>query len=232
MQKKINETRISFPWSVDTRSPSQLSLTSDTPVDVQSIAPSDDFGGLTRQELRDAMSEALNRKRQHSIPASYSVENMTHRDSWTGRLDFLLSCIGFAVGLGNIWRFPYLCYKSGGGAFLIPYTFFLITCGLPLFFLEVSYGQFGSLSPISVWRMSPLFRGLGYGMVIISAIVCIYYNVIIAWNFYFLFSSFSGVLPWTLCDQSWNTPHCMVLRNSSLSGNGTQSVLASSEFWE
>ena len=82
-----------------------------------------------------------------------------NREGWGGKMDFILTCIGYAVGLGNIWRFPYLCYKSGGGAFFIPYTIFLLLCGIPLFFMEVTYGQFSSLSPVAIWRVAPLFKG-------------------------------------------------------------------------
>ncbi|XP_061183571.1 sodium- and chloride-dependent GABA transporter 1-like isoform X1 [Saccostrea echinata] len=137
-------------------------------------------------------------------------KKIQERDGWKGRLDFIMTCIGYAVGLGNIWRFPYLCYKSGGGAFFIPYVMFLVLCGVPLFFLEASYGQFSSLSPISVWRMCPLFKGVGVGMVMVSAIVCIYYNVIVAWTLYFLYMSFRAVLPWSTCDNDWNTENCVV----------------------
>ncbi|GFN78067.1 sodium- and chloride-dependent glycine transporter 1-like [Plakobranchus ocellatus] len=157
------------------------------------------------------------------------------RENWSGKLDFLLSCIGFAVGLGNIWRFPYLCYSSGGGAFLFPYLTFLIVCALPLFFLETSYGQFSSLSPITVWRICPLFKGIGYGMVIISGIVCVYYNIIITWTFYYLFSSMQATLPWSTCGNWWNTPACVVPgATSNVSDNGPieNAMTASEEFWE
>ncbi|KAK6172241.1 hypothetical protein SNE40_015946 [Patella caerulea] len=134
---------------------------------------------------------------------------MKERENWGGKLDFILTCIGYAVGLGNIWRFPYLCYKSGGGAFFIPYIIFLVVCGVPLFFMEVSYGQFSSLSPISAWRMSPLFKGVGIGMVMVSTIVCVYYNVIIAWTLYYLVVSFQAILPWSNCNNEWNTDYCI-----------------------
>lgn len=161
------------------------------------------------------------------------------RENWTGRLDFLLSCIGYAVGLGNIWRFPYLCYSSGGGAFLVPYAVFLVLCALPLFFMETSYGQFSSLSPITVWRICPLFKGIGYGMVIITGIVCVYYNIIITWTFFFVFSSMHSTLPWGRCDNSWNTDTCVgdgstwnksAFENKTLTDSkGTPSSV---EFWE
>ncbi|XP_076446150.1 sodium-dependent proline transporter-like isoform X2 [Babylonia areolata] len=145
-----------------------------------------------------------------SMSSSSSLDDKEDRGTWTGRMDFLLSCIGFAVGLGNIWRFPYLCYKSGGGAFLVPYVVFLVLCGMPLFFMEITYGQFASLSPITVWRISPLFKGVGYGMVIISGIVCVYYNIIITWTFYYLFMSMRKVLPWSDCDNAWNDERCVL----------------------
>ncbi|KAK7469919.1 hypothetical protein BaRGS_00036082, partial [Batillaria attramentaria] len=94
-------------------------------------------------------------------------------------------------------------------AFFIPYCLFLALCGLPLFFMEVSYGQFSSLSPLAIWRICPLFKGVGIGMVMVSSIVCIYYNVIIAWTIYYLFMSFRATLPWSHCKNSWNSENCI-----------------------
>ncbi|XP_037070121.1 sodium- and chloride-dependent glycine transporter 1-like [Pollicipes pollicipes] len=159
------------------------------------------------------------------------------RGNWTGKLDFFLSCVGYAVGLGNIWRFPYLCYRSGGGAFLIPYFTFLLLCGMPLFMMELAFGQFANQGPISVWRISPIFKGLGYGMVLISGIVCIYYNVIITWTLYYMYLTFRSVLPWSTCGNWWNTDNC-VTRHINNTGNGTfnaslhpERTTASEEFW-
>lgn len=142
------------------------------------------------------------------------------RGNWTGKLDFFLSCVGYAVGLGNIWRFPIMCYRNGGATFLIPYLFFMVVCGIPLFALEVCYGQFSSLSPVTAWRMSPLFKGIGYGMVIISAVVCIYYNIIITWTFFYLFASVTTKLPWSDCSGDWTTSMCR--DGTSMQGNNTE----------
>ncbi|KAM7535395.1 hypothetical protein Aperf_G00000091680 [Anoplocephala perfoliata] len=129
-----------------------------------------------------------------------------NRVTWGGKIEFILSSVSYAVGLGNVWRFPYLCHKNGGGAFLIPYAIMLAFVGLPLFFLEFAFGQFASLGPISIWSVSPLFRGIGYAMVAVSWIISLYYNVIVSQALLYLFYSFNSVLPWTFCNNTWNDP--------------------------
>ncbi|XP_017675151.1 PREDICTED: sodium- and chloride-dependent neutral and basic amino acid transporter B(0+) isoform X1 [Lepidothrix coronata] len=145
-------------------------------------------------------------KDSRSSDGSDGDENK-ERGNWSSKGDYLLSMVGYAVGLGNVWRFPYLTYQNGGGAFLIPYTLMLALAGLPLFFMECSLGQFASQGPIYVWRILPLFQGVGFTMVIISAFVSVYYNVIIAYAIYYLFASFQKVLPWSECF-SWADEFC------------------------
>jgi len=136
-------------------------------------------------------------------------EEVVERGNWTGKLDFLLSCLGYAVGLGNVWRFPYLCFKHGGGAFLIPYTIMLIFIGIPCFFLEISIGQYAALGPVTIYSsLSPLFKGLGFANFMASCFVGLYYNMIIAWTIYYLFASFTSQLPWDTCDNDFNTQYC------------------------
>uniref|UniRef100_A0A7N6A2Q9 Transporter n=1 Tax=Anabas testudineus TaxID=64144 RepID=A0A7N6A2Q9_ANATE len=129
-----------------------------------------------------------------------------HREQWSSRVEFILAVAGHIVGLGNVWRFPYLCYKNGGGAFFIPYVLFLFTCGIPLFFLETSLGQYTSQGGITCWKkICPLFEGLGYGSQVVVLYTGVYYIIILAWAFLYLFSSFRSDLPWVSCHNSWNT---------------------------
>ncbi|XP_054836618.1 sodium- and chloride-dependent glycine transporter 1 [Eublepharis macularius] len=130
------------------------------------------------------------------------------RGNWGNQIEFVLTSVGYAVGLGNVWRFPYLCYRNGGGAFMFPYFIMLVFCGIPLFFMELSFGQFASQGCLGVWRVSPMFKGVGYGMMVVSTYIGIYYNVVICIAFYYFFSSMTRVLPWTYCNNPWNTPDC------------------------
>uniref|UniRef100_T1KFZ1 Transporter n=1 Tax=Tetranychus urticae TaxID=32264 RepID=T1KFZ1_TETUR len=141
------------------------------------------------------------------------VENK--REEWDKKIDFLFSIIGFAVDLANVWRFPYLCYKNGGGVFLIPYTLMLLFGALPLFFLELSLGQFAKSGPINVWdKMYPAAKGVGYCAVLISWYVSFYYNVIIGWTIYYIIVTLtSDLLPWQHCDNEWNTKGCFAVNN-------------------
>uniref|UniRef100_A0A8B9CKK7 Transporter n=1 Tax=Anser brachyrhynchus TaxID=132585 RepID=A0A8B9CKK7_9AVES len=141
------------------------------------------------------------------------------RGNWGNQIEFVLTSVGYAVGLGNVWRFPYLCYRNGGGAFMFPYFIMLVFCGIPLFFMELSFGQFASQGCLGVWRVSPMFKGVGYGMMVVSTYIGIYYNVVICIAFYYFFVSMTRVLPWTYCSNAWNTPDCVGVLDGNLSSH-------------
>ncbi|XP_068085176.1 sodium- and chloride-dependent glycine transporter 2-like [Anabrus simplex] len=131
------------------------------------------------------------------------------RVGWSHPLEFILSGINYAVGLGNVWRFPYLVYRNGGGAFLVPYVIMLFTMGLPILFLESAIGQYTSQGPIfAFYRMSPIFQGTGFCSLVVIYIISIYYHVITAWTLFYMFHSFTSELPWGSCDNVYNTPYC------------------------
>ncbi|XP_008431050.1 sodium- and chloride-dependent transporter XTRP3 isoform X2 [Poecilia reticulata] len=127
------------------------------------------------------------------------------RDNWESPLQFVLACVSYAVGLGNVWRFPYLCQMHGGGGFLIPYLVMLLLEGVPLFYLELAIGQKMRLGSIGAWTaISPYLGGLGLASVVTSMYLCLYYNIINAWSFWYLFHSFQSVLPWAACPVNSN----------------------------
>jgi solute carrier family 6 amino acid transporter-like protein 5/7/9/14 len=81
------------------------------------------------------------------------------REEWGSQIEFLMSCIASAVGLGNIWRFPFIAGQNGGGAFLVPYFIVLFIVGRPLYLLELGLGRFTSGGPVKIWEMLPGFKG-------------------------------------------------------------------------
>lgn len=124
--------------------------------------------------------------------------------------------MGYAVGLGNVWRFPYLAQKNGGGAFLIPYFVMLAIEGIPIFYLELAIGQRLRKGAIGVWnqvspylagkfsivnpfRLLNLISGIGISSAVVSFNVALYYNTIIAWCLFYFVQSFQSELPWAEC---------------------------------
>lgn len=93
-------------------------------------------------------------------------------------VEFILSAIGYAVGIGNVWRFPYVAAQNGGGVFLIPYAIMLFCTGIPIFYIEIAFGQYSGQGPVTIWESIPIFKGLGWAMLYVSAIVCFYYNIV------------------------------------------------------
>ncbi|XP_057210658.1 inactive sodium-dependent neutral amino acid transporter B(0)AT3 [Triplophysa rosa] len=132
--------------------------------------------------------------------SSTNSHHTQQRPKWDNKVQYLLTCIGFAVGLGNVWRFPYLCQIYGGGAFLIPYLIALVFEGLPLLYLELAIGQSLRMGSIGVWHsISPLLGGVGVASMIISFLVGLFYNTILAWVLWYFFHSFQEPLPWSQC---------------------------------
>ncbi|XP_057693269.1 sodium-dependent neutral amino acid transporter B(0)AT2 [Corythoichthys intestinalis] len=122
------------------------------------------------------------------------------RPAWNSKLQYILAQVGFSVGLGNVWRFPYLCQKNGGGAYLVPYLILLVLIGIPLFFLELAVGQRIRRGSIGVWNyISPRLGGIGFASCVVCFFVALYYNVIISWSLFYFSQSFQQPLPWDEC---------------------------------
>ncbi|XP_051883986.1 sodium-dependent noradrenaline transporter [Pristis pectinata] len=205
-----------------------------------SVAPMIECNDVERKDMELVLVKERNgvQYANTAIINSSAGREQEGRETWGKKIDFLLSVVGFAVDLANVWRFPFLCYKNGGGAFLIPYLLFLLIAGMPLFYMELALGQYNREGAATVWKICPIFKGVGYAVILIALYVGFYYNVIIAWSLYYLFSSFTSDLPWVHCNNYWNSQNCTdpKLFNTSLLGNGTKyskyKITPAAEYYE
>ncbi|MCG8454457.1 MAG: sodium-dependent transporter [Spirochaetales bacterium] len=128
---------------------------------------------------------------------------MKERQQWGSRIGFILAAVGSAIGLGNIWRFPYQAYSNGGGAFLIPYLFAMLTAGIPILILEFGLGhKLKGGAPTVFARLTSRIKGLvrfewiGWWQILVAVVIATYYVIIIAWTLSYTFLSFT---------QGWGT---------------------------
>ncbi|KAL4629750.1 sodium-dependent neutral amino acid transporter B(0)AT1-like [Arapaima gigas] len=136
----------------------------------------------------------------HQQLEKLEVEGAADRPKWDNKAQYLLTCVGFCVGLGNVWRFPYLCQSHGGGAFMIPFLILLVLEGIPLLHLEFAIGQRLRKGSVGVWTaIHPYLTGVGVASMLVSFLVGLYYNTIIAWVMWYFFNSFQDPLPWSHC---------------------------------
>lgn len=141
----------------------------------------------------------------HAQLDKMEVEEAGDRPKWDNKAQYLLTCVGFCVGLGNVWRFPYLCQSHGGGAFMIPFLILLVLEGIPLLHLEFAIGQRLRKGTVGVWKsINPYLGGIGIASLLVSFLVGLYYNTIMAWILWYLFNSFQDPLPWSQCPLNAN----------------------------
>uniref|UniRef100_A0A8C4E9T7 Transporter n=1 Tax=Dicentrarchus labrax TaxID=13489 RepID=A0A8C4E9T7_DICLA len=132
-------------------------------------------------------------------------EEAGDRPKWDNKAQYMLTCVGFCVGLGNVWRFPYLCQSHGGGAFMIPFLILLVLEGIPLLHLEFAIGQRLRRGSLGVWAtIHPYLTGVGIASMCVSLTISLYYNTIIAWIMWYFFNSFQNPLPWSQCPTNAN----------------------------
>jgi len=118
------------------------------------------------------------------------VDNIAKKEYWNSRFAFVMAAIGSAVGLGNVWRFPFICYENGGGAFLIPYFVALFTAGIPLMILEFSIGHWARGSPPEAFKkIGKKWEWAGWWAVLVPFIIALYYVVVMAWCFSYMIYS-------------------------------------------
>ena len=121
------------------------------------------------------------------------AQSAPNRETFSGRNAFIMAAIGSAVGLGNIWRFPYTTYENGGGAFIIPYLIALLTAGIPLLFLDYAIGhRHRGGAPLSYRRFSPHFEVFGWWQMMVNVIIGLYYAVVLGWAASYTYFSING----------------------------------------
>ena len=127
------------------------------------------------------------------------------RSGFSGKLGFVLAAAGSAVGLGNIWRFPYLAAKYGGGMFLLSYILLAVTFGFALMVAEIAIGRKTKLSAVSAFAaLNSKFSFLGYLAALVPMIILPYYSVIGGWVTKYMVAFFSGQLSATAQDGYFN----------------------------
>ena len=135
------------------------------------------------------MSQKVSSKNSYDEDLIESFEIKDPNDSkldetkrYRNQYEFYLSLLGYAVGLGNIWRFPYVLYSNGGGVFFIPFIISIVFIILPMFYIEISYGQVYRRKVYNYFSaIHPRFLALSFGVSINNFYITVYFNVIIAW---------------------------------------------------
>lgn len=133
-------------------------------------------------------------------PESYEGEGkLREQEKFDHPAEYWLSCIGYAVGFGNVWRFPYMVYTMGGAAFLIPYAISLFFIAMPMYMVETLYGQLIRTKLQERYGViSKAFWAVAITQVVCCFLTTIYYVTLMAWSFSYFFDAFKDPFPWVM----------------------------------
>ncbi len=149
-----------------------------------------------------------------------------NRGNWSSKLGFILAATGSAIGLGNIWRFPYITGSNGGAAFVLIYLFFVILVGLPILFLEISIGRHTNLNAVGAfgkYKNGKKWKWIGYLGVLSGFVVLSYYSVIAGWTMHYIVKSATNLVS----DENHNYIYAKIIDE-----NGNIVVPSSKDFWK
>jgi SNF family Na+-dependent transporter len=156
---------------------------------------------LTNQEQKFEIEEFSEKNRSIIFEQQQPLAEKKDREQWSNKIEYMLSVIGYVVDLGNCVRFPYVTYKNGGGAFLVPYFFFLVVIGVPMMFLEMAVAQYFHCGNITLWgKVNIYMKGIGYSSLLVVSFITLYYSTIIAYSVYYLLETviyLSTNVPWS-----------------------------------
>ena len=186
--------------------------------------------------MSEAKSNVETKQQQQSSSVSGGAQNVSLHDSdssnedevlkrgkWENEFDFIFSLMSVTWGVSSFWRFPYLCYRSGGVVFIFIYMGTSLFIGIPILFQELVMGQYLSSGGMTiVEQFCPILKGAGISRMVLLILTNIYYAIIIVWALFYLLSSFTSIpdLPWSTCSGWWNTNStCLDVTTKDARGN-------------
>ncbi|KAG3256480.1 orphan sodium- and chloride-dependent neurotransmitter transporter NTT5-like, transcript variant X6 [Ictidomys tridecemlineatus] len=159
------------------------------------------------EELTDTTDEESTNK---PYSENYQLWNLKAKEIFTTRTQSyfmktkrtknILTHLAFSLGLGSMWRFPYLCQQNGGGSFILMYLLMLLFFGIPLLYMEMIIGRWLRVDIIQVWKqLVPWLGGMGYTSILVCMLMSLYNSAVLSWSLYYLANSFDHPLPWDYC---------------------------------
>ncbi|KAJ1619327.1 hypothetical protein T492DRAFT_890538, partial [Pavlovales sp. CCMP2436] len=152
----------------------------------------------TRVRSRQGAGQLCESDEEDAAAADMGEAGDGGRDRWGSQFVFVLASIGSAIGFGNVWRFPMLCFEYGGGAFLVPYCLALLFTAIPMVVLEFALGQLTQRGHVALCQhVRPGAAGFGWASVLGTFLIAQYYNALLAYCLVYLCASVLNPLPWT-----------------------------------
>ena len=141
--------------------------------------------------------------------SSRGSRDIPEKTAWSGKSDFIFTGIVLALGLNNLWRFPYLCYRFHAGSFLFAYVTCMLLIGLPILSMEYALGQLTRRGPIAAFGgLCPLLKGVPIAGSLVALLSAPIYSTINSWSMFYFFKSFYAIPLWSKCGNTWNSQDC------------------------